>query len=137
MGAVAGRTPRWGDPNLPARVEKPLDFRLRDFPDPGSAGITSYEPTEVVVEASCETACLLVLTDVDYPGWGAHVDGRQAEVIRVNGLFRGVLLAPGEHHVVYRFRSRSIARGAAISVATLLLVLAVGVGRRRRLRHST
>ena len=101
--------------------------------DVGSAGITSYEPTEVVVEASCETACLLVLTDVHYPGWGAEVDGREAEVIRVNGLFRGVLLAPGEHHVVYRFRSRSIARGAAISGATLLLVLAVAVGR----RHST
>ena len=33
---------------------------------------------------------LVVLADVDYPGWRLSIDGRTARILRVNGLMRGL-----------------------------------------------
>jgi hypothetical protein len=38
-------------------------------------------------------------------------------------MMRGVALAAGEHEVEFRFRSRPIEIGAAISIATLALLI--------------
>jgi hypothetical protein len=94
--------------------------------------IVSYAPDEVGIDAHCATACLLVLTDLHYPGWEAHVDGETATLFRVNTLFRGVHLSAGRHTIVHRYRPRSFRVGAWISVSTLALVALVALLRVRR-----
>jgi len=84
------------------------------------ARIARYEPSEVVVEAECGAACLLVLTDLHYPGWRAEVDGSERPILRTNGIFRGVSLAPGEHRVVYRFAPLSFRVGVGMFVVAAL-----------------
>jgi MYXO-CTERM domain-containing protein len=71
----------------------------------------------------------LVLSEGYYPGWRASIDGREAPVVRVNVMMRGVALPAGEHEIEFRFRSRSIEAGAALSLAGLALLVAL----RRRL----
>ena len=63
--------------------------------------------------------CLLVLTDLHYPGWRADVDGSSALVHRANALFRGVVLEPGTHEVVYRYEPRAFRIGAWLAVGSL------------------
>ncbi len=81
------------------------------------------------VEARTRSAnpALLVVTNVDYPGWTAEVDGRPAPIGRVDGLLQGVCLTPGSHHVVLHFRpSRwplAVAATGAGAVALLALLL--------------
>jgi uncharacterized membrane protein YfhO len=59
-----------------------------------TAEITSYTTEEVAIRAECQSACLLVLTDLHYPGWRAYVDERETEIQRANAVFRAVQLEP-------------------------------------------
>lgn len=49
----------------------------------------------------------LVLTDTFFPGWTAEVDGKPAEILRANYLFRAVRIETGEHRVVFNYRPNS------------------------------
>ncbi|HCD03672.1 MAG TPA: hypothetical protein DER64_24410, partial [Planctomycetaceae bacterium] len=74
----------------------------------------------------------LVLTDLDYPGWEVHVDGRAVEPIRIEKMYRGVEVPAGSHEITWVYRPASVTIGAVVSfVSLLLLVVACLVGRRR------
>jgi Bacterial membrane protein YfhO len=98
----------------------------------GSVGrVVCYEPERVVVRAS--GSGLLVLSDNWFPGWRASVDGREVPVERVDYLFRGVRLGPGEHTVEFRYRPLSWRLGWIVSLVSLaVLALALIAGTRRR-----
>jgi len=103
----------------------------------GSVGrVVRYEPERVVVRAS--GSGLLVLSDNWFPGWRASVDGREVPVERVDYLFRGVRLGPGEHTVEFRYRPLSWRLGWIVSLVSLaLLALALIAGTRRRNTTTT
>ena len=65
---------------------------------------------------------MLVLSENDYPGWRAYVDGAAASIVRVNYGLRGVLVPAGEHQVTFVYRPWSIIAGALISLSTALLL---------------
>jgi hypothetical protein len=48
-------------------------------------------------------AGLAVLSDAWHPGWQVQINGEQAAPLRVGGVFRGVLVQAGRHHVVWNF----------------------------------
>lgn len=113
------------------RVEKPLawvpmgtDGALDLHP---RVEVARYRDTEVVLDAFLERPGLLVLTDTYYPGWQVKVNGQPGEVLRVNGVFRGVELPSGTHRVIFQYRPLSFALGVLVAGATLVL-LALGVG---------
>lgn len=92
-----------------------------------SATFEAYEPNRVVVRAGCASDCLLVLTDLHDPNWTVTVDGVEAPLLRVNGIFRGVGLRAGEHVVEYRYSPTSIRIGLALSIMSALIALAAAV----------
>lgn len=63
-----------------------------------------WKTTEVEIAVATPLRAFLVLNDLWYPGWEVEVDGRPAELLRANLLFRAVALPPGRHEVVFRFR---------------------------------
>ena len=71
---------------------------------PGQVRIASYRNTEVVLEADSPDGGWVVLNDVWHPWWFAEVDGRPAEILRANVLFRAVAVPPGRHKVRFTFR---------------------------------
>jgi hypothetical protein len=96
------------------------------------ASIQSYTSQDVQIEASLDRSGILVLNDTAYPGWMAVVDGRPAEWVNANYLFRGVLLSPGKHLVRFRYQPKSFRWGAAISGLSLAVLLVFGFMRPRR-----
>ena len=122
-----------------AITEKPLDG-LPSTPGAeagGSAEIVSYKPERVVVRARSAGAGLVVLGDNQYPGWKATVDGKDVPIERVDYLFRGVQVGPGEHTVVFRYEPLSWRIGwivSLVSLAGLVLAFVIGVRRQRRSR---
>ncbi len=72
----------------------------------------------------------LVLLDSYSADWQASVDGRPADVVLADGLFRAVRLAPGRHDVEFVYRPRAFFWGAVVSAMALVGVLAL-VGRRQ------
>jgi hypothetical protein len=72
-------------------------------PTAGRVAIAEYGINEVRLVAETEVPSVLVLHDLDYPGWTVTVDDERRPLLRANVLFRGVELAPGRHDVVFRF----------------------------------
>jgi hypothetical protein len=71
---------------------------------PDSARIVSYRNTEVILEADSPDGGWVVLNDLWHPWWFVEVDGKAAEMLRANVLFRAVTLPPGRHAVRFSFR---------------------------------
>jgi hypothetical protein len=93
--------------------------------------IESYEPEHVVVRVDSAQPALLVLTDANYPGWQAEMDGQPVPIETVNVLFRAIMLPAGQHEVEFSFVSRSFVNGRYLSLLGLILWLLSAVFTRR------
>ena len=56
------------------------------------------------MEADSPGGGWVVLNDLWHPWWFADVDGKAAEILRANVLFRAVAVPPGRHVVRFTFR---------------------------------
>ncbi|KAA2235165.1 YfhO family protein [Salinarimonas soli] len=89
------------------------DYGLRDdgvepAPSNGSVRIERYGRNAVRLHVQTDRTAVLVLHDLDYPGWEAWVDGERRPILRTNLLFRGVEVSAGQHVVEFRFRPLSV-----------------------------
>jgi len=99
----------------------PSTLRACRAPPPGPPRFLADTPRTVSLEAECSFHCLLVLADLDYPGWRATVDGEETAILRTNGIYRGVVLAPGRHVVRFDYAPASFRVGAALCGVALLV----------------
>jgi hypothetical protein len=83
---------------------------------------------ELAVEAKGDS--ILVVSDTDYPGWVAEVDGVETPILRANITFRAIAVQAGSHQVVMRFRPASARNGLVLTTLTLVAILAY-CGRRK------
>jgi hypothetical protein len=85
--------------------------------------ILSYACDEIIVDARLNTHGFLVMSEINYPGWQALVDGRPYGIRTGNYLFRTVPLEAGKHTVRFVFNPRSFKIGSVVSLASLLAVI--------------
>lgn len=77
----------------------------------------------VSIRYSCREQSCLVLTDTFYPGWKATIDGKQADILRANLLFRAILVPAGEHVVVFEYDPQSFRLGVIFAMLSLLSIV--------------
>lgn len=109
--------------------------RLRQSPGPLSpCQVRTTRPEEVQLGCDSTTGGYAVLLDEAAPGWTATVDGRSAEILIADGLFRAVAVGPGAHRVVFHYRTPGLRAGAAVSLAAWVAwgIFLVAVRRRTR-----
>ncbi len=106
--------------------------RLGACEDPGGARVLVYHSGYVRISADAHCKGMVVLTDTYYPGWSASVDGHSAPIYDAYAVFRGVVVAPGEHTVEFRYRPWSVMLGAASSAIALVLAILLVFWERRR-----
>ena len=58
-------------------------------------------------------------------GWSARVDGDPVDVLRADGVFRGVEVPPGVHEVTFSYLLPAESRGREVALVGLLLVLGI------------
>ena len=83
-----------------------------------------------------QTEGLLVLSDVNYPGWQATLDGEAAPIVPANYLFRGVFVPAGEHVVTFRYAPRHWRWAWMMSLLGLVLAVLLLAGTRFVRSHS-
>jgi hypothetical protein len=74
----------------------------------------------------------LVVVEAYDPDWHAQVDGRPANLLRANGLFRAVRLDAGGHSVRFAYRPWSLPLGALLTAVGLVAALALAWASRVR-----
>ena len=99
-------------------------------PQPAPARLLRYEPNRIVAAARAGGPALLVVSDVDYPGWRASVDGRAAPILRANYVLRAIPIPAGDHTVTLTFFPTTFAAGAAVSLISVLAVALFLITRR-------
>jgi hypothetical protein len=98
-----------------------------------SVRITGYEGDLYRARYQTDHAALLRIAAPWFPGWQAEVDGRAVRLVPVDVALMGLMVPPGEHELVVRYRSTWFLAGAAISgVAWLAAILWLWWGFRRR-----
>lgn len=92
----------------------------------GQAGIKYSSANKVEIDANMQQEGVVVLNDSYYPGWKVLVDGKKDEILRVNGLVRGVMVPPGQHKVIFIYSPNSFWLGIFVSLLTILLIFLYG-----------
>jgi hypothetical protein len=102
----------------------------------GTALVTSYTPNQVAVSVDAPQGGMLVLTDSYDPSWTATVDGKAAQLLRVDTALRGVCLPAGSKTVHFEYQPRAFFTGAILSVVSWaamgIIGLFIGVRRWRK-----
>ncbi len=88
--------------------------------------LRSYEPNELKYDVTTGSDALLVFSEIYYPGWTATIDGKPAELGRVNYILRALNVPKGSHKVVLSFFPKSVDTTETIAyVAFALLIVAL------------
>ncbi|HZF99944.1 MAG TPA: YfhO family protein, partial [Chitinophagales bacterium] len=115
-----------------------IDERFRDKvgnialqPDPTrSIQLTSYAPNRLEYKSNASTESFAVFSEIYYPdGWNITIDGKQAEMMRVNYVLRGMKIPAGQHTIVFEFKPKSFHTGQTVSFASsgFLMLLLIGL----------
>lgn len=84
---------------------------------------TSYKPNELRYKATTAKGGLAVFSEVYFPwGWDATIDGKSAEIGRVNYVLRALQIPAGEHEIVFRFDPQSIHVTDTIARIAIIIV---------------
>ncbi len=102
--------------------------------------VDGYTPMRVTLHAAMQGDGYLVLSDTNYPGWKADVDGKTVPIYQADYLFRAVYLTKGDHEVTFHYEPTSLWVGSAVSLGSLVItvteICGVAVWRYRVKRKS-
>ncbi|MFB3895814.1 MAG: YfhO family protein [bacterium] len=82
--------------------------------------LTKYQANRIELKTASPQNSFLVLSEIDYPGWQAWIDGKRTKIYSTDYILRGIYLPAGNHTVIFRFRPTSLYLGAGITILTLL-----------------
>jgi len=74
------------------------------------------------LKARLDKPGVLVLTESWSPHWKVYVDGIERHLGRVNIAFRGVVLPPGEHEILFRYHTPLLQLSIIVSVIAAIAV---------------
>ncbi|OFV98324.1 MAG: hypothetical protein A3H28_08225 [Acidobacteria bacterium RIFCSPLOWO2_02_FULL_61_28] len=127
------------EPLQTAYVSEPLQTEPGSAPESHEAvRFDHYREDRMELAASVQSAGLLVLSEVFYPGWEATRNGEPARLYKVDGLLRGIVVMPGENRIAMRYRPRSVRIGGVLTALSFLGTLLFGavLWGRERASHS-
>ncbi len=90
--------------------------------EPQYALLSTLHASRLTLHLTTDSPALLILSEVDYPGWQATVDGQSAPILRAYYTLRAVPVPAGEHIVELIFRPFSFTVGAIITVLSILMI---------------
>lgn len=123
------------DPSARAVADRRFsDILGSDIPSPAPGDTifeTSYAPDRLTYSARTANGALAVFSEVYFPwGWECTIDGKPAEIGRVNYILRAVRIPAGKHAVEMTFKPASVTNTVAAARTSIILIyilLAVAV----------
>ena len=110
----------------PARTAAVVGLPRRVSGVGGDARAVRRNPADEVWSVTAAKGGLLRVSGAWHEGWSATVDGRPSAVLQADGLYRSVVVPPGDHVVRFRFRNSAEEVGRALAAAALTVLGALG-----------
>jgi hypothetical protein len=66
--------------------------------------LRTYRNTEIQIDVDSPKPGFVVLNDIWHPWWFGSIDGKPAEILRANVLFRAIQVPAGKHSVRFEFK---------------------------------
>src|SRR6185312_4235562 len=84
-----------------------LEVEQKDLPAlPGgypaadsSAQITRHEANKIIIDTKAPMSTMMILSEVNYPGWIATLDGAEVPIYTADFMLRGVVVPAGSHRI--------------------------------------
>ncbi|WP_302321088.1 YfhO family protein, partial [uncultured Duncaniella sp.] len=111
-------------------VEAVADSRFRATLGDGAAVApgdtiyeTTYAPDRLTYRAKSANGGVAVFSEVYFPwGWEVTIDGKPAEIGRVNYVLRALRVPAGEHEIVMTFDPKSLRTTTALATVSIILI---------------
>jgi hypothetical protein len=102
------------------------------------AQLVGETPSHLIFETTADTQSVLVVSEINYPGWEATVDGARVPTSTADFLLRAVAVPQGTHRVEMYYTAPGARKGAVISAVALFMTCGLGIySRRRRARDNS
>jgi hypothetical protein len=93
----------------------------------GDISLIKYAPNKLIYQVNAKSGGLAVFSEVFYPeGWSATIDGKPADIIKVNYLLRGLDVPSGKHTIEFAYMDEHYIKynNYAMFGSLILLILA-------------
>lgn len=107
-------------------ISDPIELQKSKIHGSEFANIVSYENDRIGISVNVKDKAIMVISDSYDENWKAMVNGSERTIFPVNGLFRGIVVYPGDSEIEFRFVPRLFYKGVFASLATLI-VLTIGL----------
>jgi uncharacterized membrane protein YfhO len=91
--------------------------------------LNKYTPNQLTYTVNTRNGALAVFSEVWFPwGWHATVDGKEAQLGRVNYVLRAMQVPAGQHEIVMTFNPESLHVTANVAYASVVLIYLLLIG---------
>lgn len=136
LKAIRGESQKPFNPREIALLERPpltkVNLAIDEAFSQADARISSYAPNRLVIETSADKRAALVVSEINYPGWEATIDGQPTTVYTANYLLRGMIVPEGKHVIEMHYTAPAAKLGGIISAVALIFIGVALVKTRRR-----
>ncbi|MGW8318865.1 MAG: glycosyltransferase family 39 protein [Candidatus Promineifilaceae bacterium] len=108
---------------LQAPVAEADNLAPDDGAAPETVSVQEQRPGELSLQVETAAPAFLVISEWDYPGWKAHLDGQAVDLHRADFALQGIFVAPGAHLVELSFQPGIVTAGLLVSFLALLSAL--------------
>lgn len=91
----------------------------------GTVEYLLYEDQKFIIKTNTRSKSPLIISNVDYPGWKAYIDGIKTPIKEVNFALQSIIVPKGIHIIEFKYRPESFYYGLAISLAGVLTTLII------------
>ena len=91
-------------------------------------GVSRPRPERIVVTTDLDRPTVVSVAQQALPGWTVTVDGENADVVDVDGIFLGASVPAGMHEIVFTYRSPWLTATLIVSMLAITATLALAIG---------
>ncbi len=113
-------------------LQKTDDFKAKSYSQQlefeggdksGSVEYLLYEDQKFIIKTNTNSRSPLIISNVNYPGWKAYIDGAKTPIREVNFALQSIIVPSGIHIIEFRYHPQSFYFGLVISLAGILLTV--------------
>lgn len=83
------------------------------------ASVVEYNDQSLKILVKTNKPAPLIISNINYPGWKAEINGKQATLNKVNYMFQGMIIPQGESKITLKFQPASFNIGIYIALVAL------------------